>query len=455
MPVAPINDTPSNVTCPQPLTPPPEAEESQAETGRAAGPAFVVDDRTINNVEDDNTTGGMSIVQDCTMYDDRDKASAIHVERACSMQTPPSETFVIESPRNITPSETPIPQEANIGINHIINTGNMPDAIFKSNIAASGGGQDGYATASISLSTTEMTTEDHEITGEVEDVTAEQAHEQNSRPYQAGPSEDMDSSQVAGEADLRRRLSHPRRNGAARSTVTRDPALTWDFSHMRLNDHAPSSTLRPGSRFAGSQQSDRQIYKVEVTVLTTSVPESTMTGYLRIEGLTEDHPTLTTFFTGEIIGAPYAGAPAKYTFQTKHPSWGATDKTDLQHWARFPAWRPLSREAKRDINFTYPRPQSPWPTDLFSSTTSPACPRKQHCQSGTGADSVTIKEDGIRGQGWWQRENIFMRWKEWFLVPDHRVRSIQGASFEGFYYICFNQVERKISGIYFHARSER
>jgi hypothetical protein len=59
------------------------------------------------------------------------------------------------------------------------------------------------------------------------------------------------------------------------------------------------------------------------------------------------------------------------------------------------------------------------------------------------------------GQGWWQRENIFMRWKEWFLVPDHRVTSIQGASFEGFYYICFNQVEGRISGIYFHARSEK
>ena len=29
-----------------------------------------------------------------------------------------------------------------------------------------------------------------------------------------------------------------------------------------------------------------------------------------------------------------------------------------------------------------------------------------------------------------------MRWKEQFLVPDHRVRSINGASYAGFYYIC-------------------
>lgn len=48
-----------------------------------------------------------------------------------------------------------------------------------------------------------------------------------------------------------------------------------------------------------------------------------------------------------------------------------------------------------------------------------------------------------------------MRWKEYFLVPDHRVKTINGASFEGFYYICFNQVTGGIEGIYFHAKSEK
>lgn len=48
-----------------------------------------------------------------------------------------------------------------------------------------------------------------------------------------------------------------------------------------------------------------------------------------------------------------------------------------------------------------------------------------------------------------------MRWKEHFLVPDHRVRTISGASFEGFYYICFNQVQGEVNGIYFHSKSER
>ena len=31
---------------------------------------------------------------------------------------------------------------------------------------------------------------------------------------------------------------------------------------------------------------------------------------------------------------------------------------------------------------------------------------------------------------------------------------INGASFEGFYYICFNQVRGEVSGIYYHSRSE-
>jgi len=120
-------------------------------------------------------------------------------------------------------------------------------------------------------------------------------------------------------------------------------------------------------------------------------------------GLTEDHPTLTTYFEGEIIGS-------KYSFLTQHEDWGSTDKVDLQHWAKFNAFRPFQKQARKG--------------NLYI-------------------------------QGLAQLENIFMRWKEHFLVPDHRVRTISGASFEGFYYICFNQCQGTVSGIYFHAKSEK
>ncbi|KAE8149278.1 vacuolar import and degradation protein [Aspergillus avenaceus] len=179
--------------------------------------------------------------------------------------------------------------------------------------------------------------------------------------------------------------------------------LSYEFSNIRLLPNYTSSFLRPGSRFTGTQQSDRQVYNVEVDIKHVDMLESYLCGYLKIQGLTEDHPTLTTFFEGEIIGT-------KHTFKTKNEAWGATEKTDMHHWARFPAWRSQAKQAKKP-DFTY--------------------------------------------RNFAQREHLFMRWKEYFLVPDHRIRSISGASFEGFYYICFNQVEGTVTGIYFHAKSEK
>lgn len=196
------------------------------------------------------------------------------------------------------------------------------------------------------------------------------------------------------------------------SMLTRSPDVNaWDFSKRPMRTRYPSALFQANSKFVGTQQSDRQIYKVEVTILTVDMEQCTTSGYLQICDLTLDHPTLTTFFTGEIIGGP----DQRHSFRTKNSEWGASDKTDMTHWARFPAWRPLSAQAKQNLNFLHPSDQSPW----------------------------------------WQQDNIFMRWKEHFLVPDHKLKSIQGASFEGFYYICLNQVEGRISGIYFHSKSEK
>ncbi|TWU73992.1 hypothetical protein ED733_005492 [Metarhizium rileyi] len=181
------------------------------------------------------------------------------------------------------------------------------------------------------------------------------------------------------------------------------PSMGSDYSSIRAIPLAPSSFLRPGSRFHGTQQSERQVYDVQVEIKHVDMRESFLCGYLRIQGLTEDHPTLTTYFEGEIIGS-------KYSFVTQHEDWGANMKVDLSHWAKFSAFRPFQKHARKGL--------------------------------------VTIHDIT-------QRENIFMRWKEHFLVPDHRVRTITGASFEGFYYICFNQVKGEVSGIYFHSKSEK
>ncbi|KAI4735460.1 hypothetical protein E4T50_14026 [Aureobasidium sp. EXF-12298] len=178
---------------------------------------------------------------------------------------------------------------------------------------------------------------------------------------------------------------------------------SYPLSRKRLIPCLTSSFFQSGSKFRGTQQSDRQTYDVQVEIKHVDMEESFVCGYLRIQGLTDDHPTLTTYFEGEIIGT-------KHSFRTSHPEWGSTEKVDMQHWARFPPWKPLAKHAKSP-NF--------------------AC------------------------HDYAQREHLFMRWKEYFLVPDHKVKSITGASFEGFYYICFNQRNGSVSGIYFHSRSEK
>ena len=44
--------------------------------------------------------------------------------------------------------------------------------------------------------------------------------------------------------------------------------------------------------------------------------------------------------------------------------------------------------------------------------------------------------------------------QEQFLVPDHTIKDISGASFAGFYYICFQKSTATIEGYYYHRSSE-
>lgn len=225
--------------------------------------------------------------------------------------------------------------------------------------------------------------------------------------------QESNCTQQAPESEMTPRAAPRRRGSPASEWESNDsdaqddelwsPPMGTDYSCMRVIPSSPSSYLRTGSRFHGTQQSERQVYDVQVEIKHVDMRESFLCGYLRIQGLTEDHPTLTTYFEGEIIGT-------KHNFFTEHDNWGANMKVDLSHWSKFPAFRPFQKQARKG--------------------------------------PVMIRDAS-------QREHIFMRWKEHFLVPDHRVRTITGASFEGFYYICFNQIKGEVSGIYFHSKSEK
>jgi len=135
--------------------------------------------------------------------------------------------------------------------------------------------------------------------------------------------------------------------------------------------------LFPGAIFQGTQKSGRSSYDVQVTIVDVDFSASFLCGYLRIRGLTEDWPELTTYFDAQIIGN-------RYGFLTQ--DWGASKEEDKVHWSRFPAFRAVKDELQE--------------------------PR------------LTLKNND-------KRPAVFMRWKERFLVPDHKVQDINGASFAG------------------------
>ncbi|KAK8861695.1 hypothetical protein IAR55_002518 [Kwoniella newhampshirensis] len=153
--------------------------------------------------------------------------------------------------------------------------------------------------------------------------------------------------------------------------------------------------MYPGSVFKGTQTSGRSAYEVEVQLLDVNFADSSLSGYLSISHLTDSHPHLTTFFTGEIIGP-------KHGFITGS-RFGATEHDDMRHWGRFEQFRRPS--TRQDMV----RPEL-----LFR-------------------DPVPDRSKGEMGRGK-ERDFVFLRIKERFLVPDHKVRDISGASFAGFYF---------------------
>jgi hypothetical protein len=173
------------------------------------------------------------------------------------------------------------------------------------------------------------------------------------------------------------------------STGYPDPLVDITRIRVRSQSH---HCLYPGATFQGTQKSGRNSYDVSVTIVDVNLPYF-LCGYLRIRGLTDDWPELTTYFDAEIIGS-------RHGFLTQ--KWGADENADISHWNRFPAFRHVKGEMNRP-NLT-----------------------------------ISDRDRGV----------VFMRWKEKFLVPDHRVQDVNGASFAGFYYVCveFNPAHSNCPG---------
>nr|XP_020769663.1 glucose-induced degradation protein 4 homolog isoform X2 [Odocoileus virginianus texanus] len=134
---------------------------------------------------------------------------------------------------------------------------------------------------------------------------------------------------------------------------------------------------------------------------TPSPPPAPQPSPICVSWLTcEEYPTLTTFFEGEIISR-------KHPFLTR--KWDADEDVDRKHWGKFLAFYQYAKSFNSD-DFDY-----------------------EELKSG---------------------DYVFMRWKEQFLVPDHTIKDISGASFAGFYYICFQKSAASIEGYYYHRSSE-
>ncbi|KAL5483627.1 hypothetical protein ACEPAI_8859 [Sanghuangporus weigelae] len=139
--------------------------------------------------------------------------------------------------------------------------------------------------------------------------------------------------------------------------------------------------FQPGAIFKGVQRSGRNSYDVEINIIDIDIEASFLCGLLSIHGLTGSHPDVTTYFDAQIIGT-------RFGFDTK--DWVTSRQDDTVHWSRFRGFH----EVKKDLIE---------PDLLLPDNTS--------------------------------RPDLFMRWKERYVVPEDGPQDLNGASFTGFYYI--------------------
>ncbi|XP_048408615.1 glucose-induced degradation protein 4 homolog isoform X2 [Stegostoma tigrinum] len=100
-----------------------------------------------------------------------------------------------------------------------------------------------------------------------------------------------------------------------------------------------TTLLYSGSKFRGHQKSKGNSYDVEVVLQHVDMENSFLCGYLKIKGLTEEYPTLTTFFEGEIISR-------KHPFLTR--KWDADEDVDRKHWGKFLAFYQYAKTFNSD-----------------------------------------------------------------------------------------------------------
>ncbi|EFB16039.1 hypothetical protein PANDA_012271 [Ailuropoda melanoleuca] len=185
----------------------------------------------------------------------------------------------------------------------------------------------------------------------------------------------------------------------------------------------------------------------------------------------KEYPTLTTFFEGEIISK-------KHPFLTR--KWDADEDVDRKHWGKFLAFYQYAKsfnsddfdyEELKNGDYVFMRWKCPLcspgpvlitacllvvPLHAFKKRARLQAPLASCCHASrfVFGDTVWWFTDEFVAGGWQWSPSARLTVQEQFLVPDHTIKDISGASFAGFYYICFQKSAASIEGYYYHRSSE-
>ncbi|SCV01852.1 LAME_0G18932g1_1 [Lachancea meyersii CBS 8951] len=184
-----------------------------------------------------------------------------------------------------------------------------------------------------------------------------------------------------------------------------------------------TSFLKPRRQYTGFQISGYKRNHVHVVLQTVDLPVNGsetagaphLTGFFTIQGLTAHQSEITTFFEGFAATENSGFLSSSVPHNLKDLR--ANDTIDMEHWLNFPSFKGMCCNDKTVAS--------------------------------TILDGSYVHSDYLR------KRFIYMRWKERFLVPDADLDSVEGASFEGYYYIVHDQLTGNIFGFYYHKDAER
>ncbi|CCD22674.1 GID4/VID24 family protein NDAI_0A05190 [Naumovozyma dairenensis CBS 421] len=193
--------------------------------------------------------------------------------------------------------------------------------------------------------------------------------------------------------------------------------------------------LKPGMEFVGFQVSGYKKYTIEVNLHNMELPCSKhvspnphIYGIITIIGLTGHHQRLSTYFEGFVCGNERFGfLSSSWPQDRDHSDFFNGDESDIAYWSKL---KPFEKVFSPQHLWLY----TDYDKDLrhsFRKLTKKYCDKE-------------LRE-----------RYIFMKWKEKFYITDTVEYSINGASYEGFYYIVHDRLMGTIEGYFYEEGGQR